>query len=109
MCTENPSIERTSDPGRPVQIARIVPRLFGHDEGAPPLRGWQGWVSCRVRQLARRADGLLDEMVAAIECQGLASNGFTSPQSEPNHLPVIVVRELRGVSPTFTTDDETMV
>ena len=54
--------------------------------------------------LQEAADGLLDKVVAALECQGLASNGFTSPQSEPSHLPVIVVRELRGVSPTSHRD-----
>ena len=111
-CTENPSIERTSDPGHPVQIAGIAKAPFGHDESAPPLCAWPGWVLASSDILHVKTERLLDARVAALwvhALQGLASNGFTSPQSEPTHLPVIVVRELRGVSPTFTTDDETMV
>jgi hypothetical protein len=44
MCTENPSIERTLDPVRPLQIAVLAPAPFGHGVGAPPVRGRQGWV-----------------------------------------------------------------
>jgi hypothetical protein len=34
----------------------------------------------------------------------LGSNGFTSPQSAPTHLAVIVVLELRTLSFIFDTD-----
>jgi len=40
-------------------------------------------------------------MMTRLLSQGLGSNGFTSPQSAPTHLAVIVVLELRTLSAFF--------
>jgi len=41
--------------------------------------------------------------------QGLASSGFRPPQSSLIHLPVIVERELRTLSPIFITEVDLIV
>jgi hypothetical protein len=76
--TENPSIVPTPDR-----------RALGQAEPAPPLRQltWNPQTKGGIRAL-----------------YGLRSSGFTSPQSAPAHLAVIVVVELRTLSPSFDTE-----